>query len=329
MRTHRVKPHKKGDGTEIPGYERVSQGRSPKASARAADIDTRARAAAADASANEGEVLRHPSLGTGVVAVKTSHIMTICESHLEGVFMRHGHDAGDHEMMQLLRAAAGDDPDRLALVAEFDSTPPSQRRSETDPQNCVDGRAWTLVTDEFGQAVIDQDLLEYSGDEYQRAWDICCPTDSCHCNMENWECIEALLTNRNAPAAEVHVEHPTPGFDVADNEHVYAGMESPWGPVQESGIEHVVHGVTSVQAAGHGGLHLSRAAWAALPQAVRSTFMTPGWAEQDCEEQIALAVLGIGGERRQAIADSARGIAERFDRYAPCLAHIPEGSAAG
>lgn len=328
MAKHPVKTHTKSDGTVIPGYERISQGRSPKTSARTAGIDSRARAAAAAATANEGEVLRHPSLGTGIVAVKTSHIMSVCESHLEGVFVDHGTGTGDEETLRLLRAAAGDDADRLALVDEYDSTPPAQRKSETDPQNCVDGRAWNLITDEFGKAVIDQDLLEYAGDSERTAWDICCPTDSCDCGMKNWGCIEALLASRNARSAELPDGHPTPSFAVEDHEFVYAGMQSPWGEVSQYGIKQVVPGVTAVQTAGHGGLHFSRAAWAALPPDVKRTFMNRGWAEQDCEEKIAIAVLGIGGENREQYLDSARKIAEDYETYAPCLRHI-EAAAAG
>ena len=73
------------------------------------------------------------------------------------------------------------------------------------------------------------------------------------------------------------------------------GMHTPWGYPQD--IEELAEGVWRVETAGHGGLKLSRERWEEMPDMVRDTFITPAWAEEDCEEPIARTLLGIGDER--------------------------------
>ena len=53
--------------------------------------------------------------------------------------------------------------------------------------------------------------------------------------------------------------------------------------------------------------------------------MHPGWAEEDCEAPIAMAVLGIGGERQSEYETVARLMADEFDTYAACAPHITSG----
>ena len=98
--------------------------------------------------------------------------------------------------------------------------------------------------------------------------------------------------------------------------------ESPWGPAQSEWNEEIAAGVTRVSTAGHGGLRFSQERWASIPAAVRGTFMNPGWAEEDCEAPIAIAVLGIGGEHQRDYEATARRMAGEFDAYAPCAPHI-------
>ena len=74
-------------------------------------------------------------------------------------------------------------------------------------------------------------------------------------------------------------------------------MHTPWGYPQD--IEELVEGIWRVSTAGHGGLKLSRERWAELPDLVRDSFLTPTYAEEDCEEPIARTLLesatkGIG-----------------------------------
>ena len=66
---------------------------------------------------------------------------------------------------------------------------------------------------------------------------------------------------------------------------------TPWGRAQHT--DRIAEGVALHQCAGHGGLSLSPARWAELPAEVRQRFMDPGWAEEDCEYPIAMALLGL------------------------------------
>ena len=94
------------------------------------------------------------------------------------------------------------------------------------------------------------------------------------------------------------------------------GMSTPWGPAQE--ISELAHGIWSVRTARHGGLCLSEERWQSLPEDVRATFYEAGWAEEDCEEVIVLALFGMGDEYR----DSAIKVAQTFETYRPALEHL-------
>ena len=96
-------------------------------------------------------------------------------------------------------------------------------------------------------------------------------------------------------------------------------MHTPWGYVQD--IEELAEGVWRVSTAGHGGLKLSRERWEELPDLVRDSFLTPTFAEEDCEEPIARTLLGIGDERDREFALKVAGY---FDRYAPALPYLRE-----
>ena len=96
-------------------------------------------------------------------------------------------------------------------------------------------------------------------------------------------------------------------------------MHTPWGWPQD--IEELAEGVWRVGTASHGGLKLSRERWEELPDLVRDSFITPTFAEEDCEEPIARTLLGLGGEREREMALKVAG---HFDRYAPALPYLRE-----
>ena len=98
-------------------------------------------------------------------------------------------------------------------------------------------------------------------------------------------------------------------------------IHTPWGRSQD--IEELAEGIWRVDTAGHGGLKLSRERWHSLPDRVRDAFLNPTFAEEDCEEPIARALLGIGDERDRELALKVAGY---FGRYAPALPYLREMS---
>ena len=82
-------------------------------------------------------------------------------------------------------------------------------------------------------------------------------------------------------------------------------MHTPWGYPQD--IEELAEGIWRVSTAGHGGLKLSRERWEELPDLVRDSFLTPTYAEEDCEEPIARTLLGIGDDRDREFALKVAG----------------------
>ena len=96
-------------------------------------------------------------------------------------------------------------------------------------------------------------------------------------------------------------------------------MPTPWGWPQD--IEELAEGVWRVSTAGHDGLKLSRERWEELPDLVRDSFITPAFAEEDCEEPIARTLFGLGDDREREIAIRVAGC---FDRYAPALPYLRE-----
>ena len=113
-------------------------------------------------------------------------------------------------------------------------------------------------------------------------------------------------------------------------------LNTPWGPAQTA--EHIGGECVSVTTAGHGGILLSGEAWMALPAEVRAClFADDGWAEEDCDAPIVLAVLvdkgivgiehmpwlGDGDEGKANLYNVARRVAAGFPQYNPCLEHLP------
>ena len=96
-------------------------------------------------------------------------------------------------------------------------------------------------------------------------------------------------------------------------------MHTPWGYPQD--IEELAEGVWRVSTASHGGLKLGRERWEELPDLVRDSFLTPTFAEEDCEEPIARTLLGLGDARDRELAFQVAGC---LQRYAPALPHLHE-----
>ena len=115
-----------------------------------------------------------------------------------------------------------------------------------------------------------------------------------------------------------------------EQEVIREGSHTPWGAAQD--VEELGAGVTVVHTASHGGVHMTTAAAAEVPTAVRRTLMNGAqWAEEDCEASIVLAILEAKGlVDKDAIGISidrlrkaARSTAETYDEYKPALAHLP------
>ncbi len=110
---------------------------------------------------------------------------------------------------------------------------------------------------------------------------------------------------------------------------------SPWGDVQSATV--LAPGVTLIETASHGGLHLAGPALEAIPRALGATFINgPSWAEEDCELAIALAILHAAGLvpsdqllglglTPARVAEIGRRTARQFDTYACALEHLPAG----
>ena len=94
-------------------------------------------------------------------------------------------------------------------------------------------------------------------------------------------------------------------------------MHTPWGWSQD--IKELAEGVWRVSTAGHGGLKLSWERWEELPDQVRDSFLTPTFAEEDCEEPIARTLLDLGDARERELALKVAGC---FQRYAPALPYL-------
>ena len=99
---------------------------------------------------------------------------------------------------------------------------------------------------------------------------------------------------------------------------------TPWGPAQQT--QEIAGGVLWVDTAGHGGLILSPERWEQLPGEVRGCLLNRGFAEEDCEANIALTLLGLAtpGQR-----DAALRTARRLRRYAPALPRLADASPEG
>ena len=107
------------------------------------------------------------------------------------------------------------------------------------------------------------------------------------------------------------------------------GDRTPWGTADN--VEKLGEGVYAVDTPSHGGLRIFRSAQAVLPTAVRKTFVKGGgWAEEDCEQFIAAALLhdrGVIQATRlwtpaRRMYDAALRIAREHERYAPATPHL-------
>ena len=94
-------------------------------------------------------------------------------------------------------------------------------------------------------------------------------------------------------------------------------IHTPWGWSQET--EELDNGIWRVYTASHGGMMLSRERWDDLPDVVRDSFITPTFAEEDCEEPIAMTLLNLGNGRDLELAIQVAGC---FPRYAPALPYL-------
>jgi hypothetical protein len=100
------------------------------------------------------------------------------------------------------------------------------------------------------------------------------------------------------------------------------GSASPWGPIQTAsplGPEVVV-----VTTASHGGLRLSAAAFARLPQAIRQTaYSRDGWFEEDCDWALPYLALGLDAFE----PDAARAAEVWAGAVAIVQRHLPQHAA--
>ena len=96
-------------------------------------------------------------------------------------------------------------------------------------------------------------------------------------------------------------------------------IHTPWGWSQET--QELDEGIWRVYTASHGGLKLSRERWNELPDLVRDSFITPAFAEEDCEEPIAMTLLSLGSGRDLELAIQVAGC---FPRYVAALSYLRE-----
>lgn len=108
-----------------------------------------------------------------------------------------------------------------------------------------------------------------------------------------------------------------------------SGGHSPWGAIQSVlplGPEAVV-----VTTASHGGVCVSAAGLARIPEPLRQTgFSAGGWFEEDCDWAIPYLVLGLNAfeaERGQANAQAARRTIWRWHREHAALLGVFEDPA--
>ncbi len=94
-------------------------------------------------------------------------------------------------------------------------------------------------------------------------------------------------------------------------------IHTPWGWSQET--QELDNGIWRVFTASHGGLKMSRERWEELPDLVRDSFITPTFAEEDCEEPIAMTLLNLGNGPLPGAGHPGSG---RFPRYAPALPYL-------
>ena len=106
-----------------------------------------------------------------------------------------------------------------------------------------------------------------------------------------------------------------------------ADATTPWG--EADSVTEIADGIVYYTTPSHGGLRLSAERWAQIPSALADTFHTAGWAEQDCETPLAIALLGVDPRPRftwtlSEFRAHARVIAQHYSLYAPALAHLSD-----
>ena len=94
------------------------------------------------------------------------------------------------------------------------------------------------------------------------------------------------------------------------------GMSTPWGPAQH--VEHIADGIVAVDAAGHGGIHLSRERAAQMRRVFPDFRPFTGcytWWEEDCDAAIVVIAFPECFPADQVAR--AREFALKSDYYAP------------
>jgi len=92
------------------------------------------------------------------------------------------------------------------------------------------------------------------------------------------------------------------------------GSSSPWGPIQT--VTPLGPDAAAVTTASHGGLRVSLAALARMPEAVRQTvYSRAGWFEEDCDWALPYLALGLDAfEPERAERAGVRALAIRTVR---------------
>ena len=96
------------------------------------------------------------------------------------------------------------------------------------------------------------------------------------------------------------------------------GSSSPWGPIQT--VEPLGPDAAAVTTASHGGLRVSPAALARLPEAIRETpYSHDGWFEEDCDWALPYLALGLDAFELDAACAAERWAAavRTVQRYHP------------
>ena len=101
-------------------------------------------------------------------------------------------------------------------------------------------------------------------------------------------------------------------------------MKTPWGDSET--VSRIHPDIILVTTPSHGGIHIFGETAEKIPQEVWNSFShSNGWAEEDCEAVIALAILGMGipGLSAASVKRHALNITRHIDsRYAHCAQHI-------